>query len=248
MGYWKYAKTRNVKYLISRRILLSLSVALAFTVAMLCCELVLVHNKNTNTNKLVSKLLAKEIEWLPTQTDEHTAGYSVSNQSVTSVRARKTRIKIASTRMPASTIVESPDNSGVNCRQPTDNRSNNNGTEVESLSRPGVRVQHSESLRRSPSDSVCRLYEHLDLPASNESGPQYTYRYRDVRVIRTPDAKYLCDNNTRVFAAINSGLLYFDRRRAVCYVMCTRTPNAKFRLFSIGKLLYNAVPIIDRFV
>ena len=81
--------------------------------------------------------------------------------------------------------------------------------------RPGVRVLHSALPQRSPHDNVCGLYKHLDLPASNESGPQYTYRYRHVRVIRAPDRQHLCDKDTQVFAAINSGVFNFERRKAV---------------------------------
>ena len=81
--------------------------------------------------------------------------------------------------------------------------------------RPGVRVLHSAVPQRSPHENVCGLYEHLDLPASNESGPQYTYRYRHVRVIRAPDEQHLCDKDTQVFAAINSGVFNFERRNAV---------------------------------
>lgn len=81
--------------------------------------------------------------------------------------------------------------------------------------RPGVRVLHAALPQRPAHENVCSLYEHLDLPASNESGPQYTYRYRQVRVIRAPDAQHLCDKDTQVFAGINSGVFNFERRNAV---------------------------------
>ena len=90
--------------------------------------------------------------------------------------------------------------------------SDNNMTTREPTTRPGVCALHSAVPQHSPLESLCRLYEHLDLPASNESGPQYTYRC----VIRTPDRQHLCDNDTQVLAVINSGVFYFDRRKAVC--------------------------------
>ena len=93
--------------------------------------------------------------------------------------------------------------------------SDHNMTTRESTTPLGVSALHSAVPQHSPLESLCRLYEHLDLPASNESGPQYTYRYRHVRVIRAPDRQHLCDNDTQVFAAINSGVFYFDRRKAV---------------------------------
>ena len=92
--------------------------------------------------------------------------------------------------------------------------------------RPGVRVRHSALPQRSPHENVCGLYEHLDLPASNESGPQYTYRYRHVRIIRAPNEQHLCDKDTQVFAAINSGVFNFERRNAVRF---TSTPRAPVR-------------------
>lgn len=81
--------------------------------------------------------------------------------------------------------------------------------------RPGVRVRNWAAPHGSPRDEVCRLYQHFDLPASNNSGPQFTYRYRHMRVIRAPDDQHLCDKETQVFAAINSGVFNFERRNAV---------------------------------
>ena len=97
-----------------------------------------------------------------------------------------------------------------------DDGSKNNKIKHESITPPSNVSLQSALPQRSPHANLCRVYEHLDLPASNESGPQYTYRYRHVRVIRAPDPLHLCDNDTQVFAAINSGALYFDRRNAVC--------------------------------
>ena len=63
---------------------------------------------------------------------------------------------------------------------------------------------------------MCRYYTNIDLPASNKFDPQYTYRYRHVRVINVPNPKHLCNKDTQVLTAINSAAYYFDRRNAVC--------------------------------
>ena len=63
---------------------------------------------------------------------------------------------------------------------------------------------------------MCRYYTNIDLPASNKFDPQYTYRYRHVRVINVPNPKHLCNKDTQVLTAITSAAYYFDRRNAVC--------------------------------
>ncbi len=71
------------------------------------------------------------------------------------------------------------------------------------------------SAARSEAAAHCPLYAHLELPASNASGPPYTYRYSSPRLIRVPDAQRLCDADTEVFAGINSAVFNFERRKAV---------------------------------
>ena len=102
--------------------------------------------------------------------------------------------------------------------EPNNNVSNNtrNKTKPKSSTLRDLNALKSTVPQRSPHENLCRLYEHLDLPASDESGPQYTYRYRHVRVLRAPDQQHLCNKDTQVFIAINSAAVYFDRRYAVC--------------------------------
>ena len=104
--------------------------------------------------------------------------------------------------------------------KPNDLVSNNklttNRTIRKSSTLQNLNALKSTLSQRSPHEHVCRLYEHLDLPASHNTGPQYTYRYRHVRVLRAPDRQHLCNKDTQVFIAINSAVAYFDRRNAVC--------------------------------
>ena len=64
-------------------------------------------------------------------------------------------------------------------------------------------------------ESVCRIFKHLDLRASKESEPQFTYRYRYTRVIRAPDPWHFCDLDTRALIAIISEGVNFEQRKAV---------------------------------
>ena len=119
--------------------------------------------------------------------------------------------------------------------EPYDEESNKNNTKSKSImSLKGAshvdREPHLAAQQLSPLVHLCRLYEHLDLPASNESGPQYTYRYRHVRVIHAPDRRHLCDNDTQRRKCSR-------RSTAACFISIAAKQCASYSHISYSQVL-----------
>ncbi len=64
-------------------------------------------------------------------------------------------------------------------------------------------------------NNFCKFYSTMDLPDSKIFDKPYTYRYKSPRFIRLPNKDHSCQDETHIFAGINSGVWRGDRRKAV---------------------------------
>lgn len=218
-----YKKVAN--FHLMRRIFLVISLAL--TVFMISWQIALLSSRPTSIEWPFGAINMERQSTNATAAASSTSSLlttkSISSQKTTDSTSKRTQLSDLKSKLTGVLIKNSKSAAHV---ESNIQKGTNGATGGKSTPRPDMVLHSSAVPQLSPHDDVCRLYGHLDLPASNASGPQYTYRYRPVGVIRAPQKQHLCNNETRVFAAINSAVFNFDNRKAVCkrfqVTVCTK--------------------------